>query len=165
MDSDGLVFGAGMTLSEVKDALAANSSKSPESFTAISETMKHVAHTHVRNVGTWAGNVMMHKNKGFPSDLVTLFGAAGAVVTFADMSKGVQDEVPLLDFVDSDYSLVAVGEPLLLFMKVPFLKPNEHFVNFRNPIRPVNSHALINSAFRVTLTQAPSGPSPVLSDP
>merc|ERR1712159_272676 len=109
--------------------------------------MKHVAHTHVRNIGTWAGNVMMHKNKGFPSDLVTLFGAAGATVDFVDVNVGAKSCASLLDFVLETCN----GEPLLLSMKVPFLKPNEHFVNFRNPIRPVNSHALINSSFRVTI--------------
>ena len=63
----GLQFGAGVGLTELKDTLEGQSEQ--EAYAAIATTLRAVANTNVRNVATWAGNLMLHKLHG---DALTL---------------------------------------------------------------------------------------------
>ncbi|KAF0303805.1 Indole-3-acetaldehyde oxidase [Amphibalanus amphitrite] len=78
--SDGAVFGAAVTLSELIsefDELAKRTG-----YKHCAEMAKHlrvVANTPVRNAATWAGNLMIkHKYRDFPSDVFLLLTAAKA---------------------------------------------------------------------------------------
>ena len=53
----------------------------------------------MRNVATWAGNLMLHKLHGFPSDLVTLLVAAGATINYLTLDSAVIGAHPLVCMV------------------------------------------------------------------
>ena len=48
----------------------------------LSKHLLKVGNVPVRNMGTWAGNVMMvHEHRDFPSDVFTTLAGLGATVT------------------------------------------------------------------------------------
>ena len=76
-----LTVGAGVTLTKLIALLETNSSKSP-SFSAMARHISKIANTPVRNVATWAGNVMLaYQHQDFPSDIFLLLAATEAVLT------------------------------------------------------------------------------------
>ena len=55
------------------------------SFKVLSQHLLQVANVPVRNVGTWAGNIMMvHEHNNFPSDVFTTLAGLGATVTIGE---------------------------------------------------------------------------------
>ena len=82
----GLQFGAGVGLTELKDTLEGQSEQ--EAYAAIASTLRAVANTNVRNVATWAGNIMLHKLHGDSLTLLPLITGAWC----CDESKGTQDK-------------------------------------------------------------------------
>ena len=62
-DSD-YTFGSSVTIQQIHETITS-------SLDALTYATSRVASHHVRNVGTWAGNVMMVYDQGFASDLCT----------------------------------------------------------------------------------------------
>ena len=76
-----LTVGAGVTLTKLIALLETNSSKSLF-FSATARHISKIANTPVRNVATWAGNVMLaYQHQDFPSDIFLLLAATEAVLT------------------------------------------------------------------------------------
>eukprot|EP01043_Picozoa_sp_COSAG02_P019167 COSAG02_NODE_916_length_15971_cov_12.781061_1_plen_324_part_00 len=75
MEEGGLTCGSTTTLSQLLAALQANAQKS-QSFSSLAKHIKKVANWQVRNVGSWAGNLVMAKTEGFASDIATLMMGA-----------------------------------------------------------------------------------------
>ena len=71
MGEAGLVAGSTTTISQLMAALSANAAASA-SYPVLVDHMKKVANWQVRNVGSWAGNLVMAKTKHFSSDIATL---------------------------------------------------------------------------------------------
>ncbi|XP_028411479.1 abscisic-aldehyde oxidase-like [Dendronephthya gigantea] len=75
-----LQLGAALSLNKMIAELRNNSSKS-KSFEILASHIKKIANVPVRNVGCWAGNLMMiHKHRDFPSDMFIIMCAVGATV-------------------------------------------------------------------------------------
>jgi len=73
--------GAAVPLSILITQLQANASKS-SSFIPLADHLLKIANVPVRNVGSWAGNLMLtHNNSNFPSDVFTIMAAAGATLS------------------------------------------------------------------------------------
>lgn len=74
-------MGAGVTLSVLIAQLQANQSKST-SFEHLASHLLKIANVPVRNVGSWAGNIMLtHDHDNFPSDVFTVMAGAEVTVT------------------------------------------------------------------------------------
>ena len=145
MTEAGLVCGSTTTISTLIAALLANAEKST-SYTVLVDHMKKVANWQVRNVGSWAGNLVMAKTKNFSSDIATLMMGAGA--TLKILSGGATKEVDVNTFLwESD----SMGTDVILSITIPVLAKDEIMMTFRSAQRPNNAHALLNSCFRATI--------------
>ena len=75
-------MGGCVTLSQLVQAL--NDNPSP-SFKVLSQHLLKIGSVPVRNVGTWAGNIMLvHEHNNFPSDVFTTLAGLGATVTIGE---------------------------------------------------------------------------------
>ena len=76
-----------LTLAKLIDLLQSNSTKSP-SFSDMAKHISKIANTPVRNVATWAGNVMLaYHHQDFPSDIFLLLAASQAILTIGRLNK------------------------------------------------------------------------------
>lgn len=74
-------MGAAITLANLITLFEENGEKSPN-FKPLAQHLAKIANVPVRNVGTWAGNLMLaHDHKDFPSDVFLLLASSQAVLT------------------------------------------------------------------------------------
>ena len=77
--------GAAVSLSNLIGLLQDNQSKST-SFQQLANHLLKIANVPVRNIGSWAGNLMLtHNNDNFPSDVFTMMAGVGAKVTIGKL--------------------------------------------------------------------------------
>lgn len=82
-----------------------------------------MANTHVRNVGTIAGNLMLkHDHPEFPSDVFVLFEALGALIAIKSTNGEVTTYSP------SEWLTLDMTKKIVLFVHLPTLKSNEMFM-------------------------------------
>lgn len=146
-ETEGVTVGAAVTITKLMSYLTENAALSPGSYEALVNHMKRVGNWQVRNVGCWAGNLTMAKTLKFASDLSTIFMGAGA--TLSVLYKGVQSTMSIYDYLWDEHDM---DQLLLLAIQIPVLQPNEVFQTYRAAIRQNSAHALLNAAFRVTLS-------------
>ena len=80
-----LQVGAAISLSNLIGLLQENQSKSA-SFEEIANHLSKIANVPVRNIGSWAGNLMLtHDHDNFPSDVFTTMAGVGAKVTISEL--------------------------------------------------------------------------------
>jgi len=152
-EEGGIRFGSAVTLTTFIETLLETESSVPgkpelEALPVLVQHARRISGHGIRNWGTIGGNVVMTKVKGFQSDLATILTGIGAKATVL-RSKAEEEEVELDRFfaVDFDFPKHA----LLKSIFVPFLEPGEIFRSFKTAVRPQNSHALVNAAFRVKM--------------
>eukprot|EP00656_Telonema_subtile_P056448 TRINITY_DN9019_c0_g1_i2.p1 TRINITY_DN9019_c0_g1~~TRINITY_DN9019_c0_g1_i2.p1 ORF type:complete len:1365 (-),score=314.97 TRINITY_DN9019_c0_g1_i2:152-4246(-) len=148
LTDQGLLVGAAVSISDLQKALTEHSERSAESFPALAEHLALVGNWQVRNAGSWAGNLCMTKRFGFASDLSTILMAAGA--RLSSISPGSEDahECTAGEFFSEGFGLAG---QLITHMVVPFNAERERLLTFRQALRTVNAHALLNAGFRVTM--------------
>mmetsp|Transcript_94727 Transcript_94727/g.277064 ORF Transcript_94727/g.277064 Transcript_94727/m.277064 type:complete len:1344 (+) Transcript_94727:54-4085(+) len=115
----------------------------------LAEHARRIAGHMVRNWGTIGGNLVMTKVKGFQSDLATILTGVGAKVSLLEGEEGKERELDADKFFSVEYQLPK--HALLKSIFVPFLEPGEVFRSFKAAVRPQNSHAVVNAAFRVKM--------------
>ena len=85
IDDSSLQVGAAVSLSNLIGLLQENESKST-SFKPLADHLLKIANVPVRNVGSWAGNLMLtHDHDNFPSDVFTMMAGVGAKVTIGEL--------------------------------------------------------------------------------
>jgi xanthine dehydrogenase/oxidase len=98
-----LVVGSAIPLSALIELLETHKDSSPATFSQLAGHLSKVANVPVRNVGSWAGNLMLtHDYNDFPSDVFVMMAAVGATLSIANKS-GTQT-VSLWDFLAVDMS-------------------------------------------------------------
>jgi len=145
----GIKFGSAVTLTsfiETLEAAAEAGKPELEALPVLVEHARRISGHGVRNWGTLGGNLVMTKAKGFQSDLATILTGVGAKAVVL-RSKAEAEEVSLDEFFAVDFKLTKTS--VLKSVFVPFLEPGEVFRSFKTAVRPQNSHALVNAAFRV----------------
>jgi xanthine dehydrogenase molybdopterin-binding subunit B/xanthine dehydrogenase iron-sulfur cluster and FAD-binding subunit A len=166
MTEAGLVLGATTTLSQLLAALTANAAAS-ESYTTLAKHIKKVANWQVRNVGSWAGNLVMARTHAFASDIATLMMGAGATLKLQDLAalaEAADDAGGVAGGTDCDihsflHGPADMGAIIIQSITIPKLKTGEHLGTYRAAMRPNNAHAFVNCAFRATVS-----PEGVVSD-
>lgn len=138
----GIEAGALTTITQLLRLLKDNISSSSSIFPSLIKHMERIAGNGVRGSASFAGNLSMAKNLNFPSDLAIIMWGAGALLTVVDLEMK-SSQITVEDFVKSKDDL------FIKSIFVPFGKPNEHLFTYRAALRKVNSHPLLNSAFRV----------------
>ncbi|XP_035691294.1 xanthine dehydrogenase-like [Branchiostoma floridae] len=139
-----LVVGSAVSLSAVVDLLRAGSDRSPF-YRVLADHLCKVANVSVRNVGSWAGNLMMkHAHPEFPSDVFTIMEAAGAKVTIG--FRGESQTMTISDFLGT-----AMNGKVIHSLEIPPGNPEDVFRTYKVAPRSQNSHAYVNAGFRMTL--------------
>ena len=105
--------------------------------------MKRIANFPVRNIASWAGNIMIAHNHGdFTSDLYPILLGAGATLTVGS-SSGIQSGINMTDFIT-----FGMYQKIINSVTIPFLRQNEYFKTYKVSLRHQNSHAIVNAAVR-----------------
>jgi len=149
----GLTIGAGNTITSFISALratqASNGAGNPNKvkhLTALANHAYRVAGTHVRNIASIGGNLMISKKKGFVSDLATILLGSKATVTLVTDSKGtLENKNQTLEEFLSTPQLEA--NQMLLSVTIPWTNESTHFATYKAAPRPQQAVATINSAF------------------
>ncbi|KAJ4833862.1 aryl-alcohol oxidase 2 [Turnera subulata] len=157
-DQTGIEFGATVTISKAIKVLKEESKGEfgPECemmFKRVAVHMEKIASPFVRNTASIGGNLVMAQRNGFPSDIATVFLAAGAFVNI--LSGKMHKKLSLEEFLD----IPPLGkESILLSVKIPSWCPVKKsssdtvskllFQTYRAAPRPLgNSLPYLNAAF------------------
>ena len=151
--ASGLTFGSAVPINEMVESLQKAHAASPTTTATFGEVARHaleIANNQVRNVGTWAGNLMIAcKHTNFPSDLLTCFSAAGATLLVASAAAGKRT-VSVVDFAAA--ALAADGtalkdDELIESITLPFKQSaSVKYNSWKVMPRHQNAHAYINGA-------------------
>jgi len=152
LTSTALELGSCVTLTEMMQKLEENKEAST-SFGPLASHMHRIANHQVRNVGTWAGNVMLaRKHQSFTSDLNMILTGAGASVSIIDAASGKRSTMTLEAF--HTMPPPASGATVLTQLSIPVLSPSTHFKTYKVALRFKNAHAVLNAAIQATTTEA-----------
>eukprot|EP00930_Biecheleria_cincta_P032025 TRINITY_DN22225_c0_g1_i1.p1 TRINITY_DN22225_c0_g1~~TRINITY_DN22225_c0_g1_i1.p1 ORF type:complete len:1375 (-),score=254.01 TRINITY_DN22225_c0_g1_i1:420-4043(-) len=154
VSSDGIKLGAAVTWGMLIKTLEGVTDSSKPEMGALPVLIEHaykVAGHSVRNLGTLGGNLVMTKRRGFASDLATILAGVGASITIVSSGEGpkVPSKVALETFFSSSFKLS--HDAIVTDVLIPYLAAGELFRSYRTAVRPVNSHALTNAAFRAKM--------------
>ena len=145
IDQGLLNIGSQVTLKKLIDVFNATSSRA--GFEYLSELSNHVskvANVPVRNLGTWAGNlVMKHNHLDFPSDLFLLFETVGAVLKLVSHNTD-----PLVVSPSNFLNLDLKGYFLYSASFAPYDSKKTVLKTFKIMPRSQSAHAYVNAGFR-----------------
>ena len=134
-------FGSSVTIQQIHETVVKDTSSC---LNALRYATQRVASHHVRNVGTWAGNIMMTKDQGFASDLATSLIAQNATVDVLSSEKSDVETLSLFEFLNTESKNV-----LLLKLSVPVDSRTTRFC--KAAARGMNSHSLLNAGFSASV--------------
>ncbi|XP_073502611.1 aldehyde oxidase 1-like isoform X2 [Phyllobates terribilis] len=146
-NDQGLLIGAAVSLSQVKQILLKKVSKLPQDkakiFQALLQQLSTLAGEQIRSMASLGGNVI---SKGATSDLNPVLAAGGAMLNLA--SKGGIRTIPLNEAFFSGSSALKPVE-VLLSVLIPY-SPKEQFISaFRQAQREENAFAIVNAGMQV----------------
>lgn len=133
-------IGAAVSLNNLIEVLIYYKDKS-STFSHLADHLKKVANMPVRNIASWAGNLMLtHDHDNFPSDVFTIMEAAGATVTVATANG--TGEYPLWDLLSLNMS-----NSVIVSLQIPYSNKNTWFRSFKVMPRAQDSCAYVNAGF------------------
>ncbi|XP_060068194.1 uncharacterized protein LOC132548355 isoform X2 [Ylistrum balloti] len=147
-DSD-VTLGANLSLTQLQDIFYRGKSEpNLYYFDALYERVKNIAAHSVRNLGCWAGNLMLkHAHPEFPSDVYCMLEAAGAQL---DITDGSQNQLGMYQ-ISHFLSLDMTGK-LIVGMMLPGLDSKDYYIRTYNVSkRTQNAHAYVNAGIRMRL--------------
>ncbi|KAG8310132.1 hypothetical protein J6590_069744 [Homalodisca vitripennis] len=150
--SNNLYVGANTTLSDAIVLFNAVAEENPGYFSYLKQLANHiekVANTHVRNVGTIAGNLSIkHQSREFQSDIFLILETVGAIVSI----RGDNEAITLMSlpaFLETD-----MYKKVILQIVLPPLNANCYVVKtFKIAPRAQNAVAYVNGGFRFCVTK------------
>ncbi|XP_021379046.1 xanthine dehydrogenase-like [Mizuhopecten yessoensis] len=147
-DSD-VVLGANLSVNQLQDIFYRGKSEpNLYYFDVLYKRVKEIAGHSVRNLGCWAGNLMLkHAHPEFPSDVYCMLEAAGAQLNITD---GSQTQLGSYDM--SHFLALDMTGKLITGMMLPGLDTNDYYIRTYNVSkRAQNAHAYVNAGFRMRL--------------
>ncbi|XP_071104762.1 uncharacterized protein [Haliotis cracherodii] len=148
IDSSKVLFGPSITLTNMMEVFETNSTNPGLSyFRDFASHVAVIANTGVRNLGSWAGNLMLKNlHTEFPSDVFTMFETVGATL-FIGSSDGSETSYSLMDFLNLDMK----GKVILSVMLPTFPSGDVYVKTFKITPRHQNAHAYVTAGFRLQL--------------
>ncbi|XP_071116536.1 uncharacterized protein [Haliotis cracherodii] len=148
IDSSKVMLGPSITLTNMMEVFQKNSTNPGLSyFRDFANHVAVIANTGIRNLGSWAGNLMLKNlHTEFPSDVFTMFETVGATLTIGS-SDGSEKSVSLIEFLNLDMK----GKVILSVMLPTFPSGNVHVKTFKVAPRHQNAHAYVTAGFRMQL--------------
>ncbi|XP_069131711.1 uncharacterized protein [Argopecten irradians] len=147
-DAD-VVLGANLSLSQLQDIFYRGKSEpNLYYFDQLYERTKNIAAHSVRNLGCWAGNLMLkHAHPEFPSDVYCMLEAAAAQL---DITDGSQTQVGSYEI--SHFLTLDMTGKLIVAMTLPGLDSKDYYIRTYNVSkRTQNAHAYVNAGIRMRL--------------
>ncbi|CAG7828777.1 unnamed protein product [Allacma fusca] len=144
-----ITFGGTNTLSFLIEFFQTNAARPGFEYLAgMSQHLRRVANTSVRNLATLSGNLMMkHDHHEFPSDIFVLLETVGARLNIGTSPTNIQAYSPL-DFLDTDMSGGIIVSVTLS------QKTGYSFRSYKITKRHQNAHAYVNAGFLFRLDVA-----------
>ncbi|XP_028415709.1 xanthine dehydrogenase-like [Dendronephthya gigantea] len=140
-----LELGASLSLNTLIRELLQNSEKS-KSFDVLASHIKKIANVAVRNVGCWAGNLMLlHKHREFPSDIFTITSAVGATLNIGSVDGSANI------YTMEEFLSLGMQNKVIISIMVPFSRAGEVVKSFKIMPRHQNAHAYVNAGLRVLI--------------
>ncbi|CAG5123476.1 unnamed protein product, partial [Candidula unifasciata] len=138
-----LTLGANLTLTNLKELFENLTDSSVPYAKEFADHLLYVASTGVRNLGSWAGNLMLkYSHKEFPSDIFLLLSTVGVTLNIVD-EKGSNKNYSMVDFL----SLNMTGK-VIVSMQLPKYKSQNIVIRtFKTSPRLQQSLAYISSGF------------------
>ncbi|XP_067656035.1 uncharacterized protein [Haliotis asinina] len=148
IDSSKVMFGPSITLTNMLEVFETNSTNPALSyFRDFASHVGVIGNTGVRNLGSWAGNLMLKNlHSEFPSDVFTMFEAVGATL-FIGSSDGSEKSYSLMDFLNLDMK----GKVILSVTLPTFPSGDVYVKSFKITPRHQNAHAYVTAGFRLQL--------------
>ncbi|KAK7027383.1 hypothetical protein SK128_013597 [Halocaridina rubra] len=110
----------------------------------------NVANASVRNIGSWAGNLMIkHQHREFPSDIFLTLLGADATLTIQEVNTDSPVHVNLEQFLTKDMT-----QSFIVAVSLSPMPDNTLFTTFKITPRAVNSHAYVNACFKMSVDKA-----------
>jgi xanthine dehydrogenase/oxidase len=144
-----ILVGSGITLNKLIDifTMAASSIEGFEYLSVIATHIGKIANVSVRNMGTWAGNILIkHNHNEFPSDVFTCFETIGALLVINNPDKSTIQVLPST-FLKLDMK----GRFLSAVIIPPYDKNTTLIQTYKVMPRSQNAHAYVNAGFRFTI--------------
>ena len=154
----GIHVGAAVPIQKLIDFATEMIGRRPaEQTTGLAALTRHavfIAGYQVRCAGSVAGNIFMtrdHAQRGspFPSDLYTILGTLGTLVTIGSQDyEGGKLSFPLIEMP----AVTALPEDaVLLSFQIPYTRAREHVQTYRIARRMQMAHPIVNAGFRIHL--------------
>jgi len=144
IESSGVRFGAAVVITDVIDILTGLQSTLSSTQGAFLGPLLHhlyrVASSQIRNAGSIGGNLMMAHNFYFTSDIYVAMMGLGATVKVGS-SSGTTSGISMTDLYSTNMSRKA-----LLEIYIPFSVQNQTYNCYKEALRHVFAHSLINSS-------------------
>ncbi|KAK7082852.1 hypothetical protein SK128_018427, partial [Halocaridina rubra] len=142
-----LSLGANVSLARAIEVFHHKAEQSSD-YAHLKEVAKHweyVANVSVRNVGCWAGNLMLkHRHQGFQSDIFLTLLACNAQLTVGDAQDDTESALNMEEFLKSDMS-----KKVILSLTLPPMSVDMKLRTFKVTPRTVNAHAYVNACVRM----------------
>lgn len=145
VEGNGLRVGGGVSLTDLGRHLRTNVSKS-SGFGPLEQQLHRLSNRHVRNVATVAGNIMLAKTIGFPSDLTPALLAMKATIKLT--SKQGSHDSNITDFLAN--ATLNAGE-LIESIFIPFLGANTHYNSYKSSLRSRGAYSDVSAAFSLSV--------------
>ncbi|XP_046360643.2 xanthine dehydrogenase-like [Haliotis rufescens] len=148
VDSSKVMFGPCITLTNMMEVFETNSTNPALSyFRDFTSHVAYIGNIGVRNLGSWAGNLMLKNlHTEFPSDVFTMFETVGATL-FIGSSDGTEKSYSLMDFLNLDMK----GKVILSVILPTFPSGDVYVKTFKITPRHQNAHAYVTAGFRLQL--------------
>ncbi|ELT96233.1 hypothetical protein CAPTEDRAFT_161264 [Capitella teleta] len=141
-----LTFGANVSLTKMIEVMDQSASqKGFEYLIKVTQHLRKVANTSVRNVACWAGNLMLkHTESMFPSDVFLLFAALGVNIK-------IQSSSSTASYSMKDFMTLDMKGKVILSADFPKLSTDYKFRSYKISPRLQGSLAYVNAAFLLKL--------------
>ncbi|XP_067656036.1 uncharacterized protein [Haliotis asinina] len=151
IDSSKVMFGPSITLTNMMEVFEKNSTNPALSyFRDFASHVAYIGNTGLRNLGSWAGNLMLKNlHTEFPSDVFTMLETVGATL-FIGSSDGTEKSYSLIDFLTLDMK----GKVILSVTLPTFPSGDVYVKSFKITPRHQNAHAYVNAGFRMQLDRS-----------
>eukprot|EP00854_Cymbomonas_tetramitiformis_P009571 gene9571-11337_t len=150
VDDDRIVVGAALPIAGLIGVLE---KVSGAAFPSLVRHLKRVASVQIRNVGSWAGNLMIAKKyPQFGSDIVTVFAALSIELHLAS-TRG-QRELTMEGFLSTDlYDDEVITSCVLPRMLAPAAASTVVYKTYKIAQRHVFAHAIVNAGFLLAINK------------
>ncbi|XP_048729395.2 xanthine dehydrogenase-like isoform X2 [Ostrea edulis] len=135
-----IVLGANLSLTQLTDVLYRGSNEPQFGyFKEMCKILSNVATSSVRNLGTWAGNLMLkHQHPEFQSDVYTMLETIGAQLNI--VVNGETKIIPISQFLSQDMT-----DNVIVAMFLNSIPDSHHIRIYKVNKRNQNAHSDINA--------------------